>query len=160
MKIKDLKPKQGNVEIILDIEDKGDIRTFEKFGKTGKVCTVKATDGIDTINVSLWNEQVDMVNKGDRIKIENGYVNEYQGELQLTSGRFGKLELVNKDESSTETQTTDEGEHVLSEDEKTEADVEEYEDKPASEEDLSDDEYVENIEEEVLDDDREQDPDK
>src|SRR3989338_7666772 len=106
MKIKELKPRQGNVDIIVEVVEKGEQRTFEKFGKTGRVCNAKVTDGSDTVNLSLWNEQVDMLNKGDRVHIINGYVNEYQGELQLTTGKFGKLELVNKGESSLSTQTT------------------------------------------------------
>ena len=41
-----------------------------------------------------------MVNPGDRIKIENGYVSEWQGEMQLTSGRLGKIEVIGKAEPS------------------------------------------------------------
>ena len=36
-----------------------------------------------------------MVNVGDTIQIENGYVGEYQGEKQLTTGKFGKLTVIN-----------------------------------------------------------------
>jgi len=159
MKIKELKPRQGSVEIILDVVEKGDVREFEKFGKTGRVCSAKVTDGTDTINLSLWNEQIDMVNKDDRVKVTNGYVNEYQGELQLTTGKFGKLELVNKEESSLSTQTTDEGEKVLTEDEKTESEISDTKETPPSEKEMSDDEYIESVEEEILDSDKEKDPD-
>ncbi len=96
MEIKDLQPKQGNVNITVQIVDKGEIREFQKFGRTGKVCTSIAKDASGEINFSLWNEQVDMVNKGDTVKVTNGYVNEYQGEKQLTTGRMGKLEVIEK----------------------------------------------------------------
>lgn len=94
MEIKDLQPKQGNVDITLEIVNKGDVREFEKFGKTGKVCSATAKDTSGEIKLSLWNEQVEQVNEGDTVKITNGYVNEYQGEKQLTTGRMGKLEVV------------------------------------------------------------------
>ena len=94
MEIKDLQPKQGKVDIILQVVDKGEIREFQKFGKAGKVCTATAKDASGEIKLSLWNEQVEMVNEGDTVKITNGYVNEYQGEKQLTTGRLGKLEIV------------------------------------------------------------------
>ena len=29
-----------------------------------------------------------------KVKITNGYVSEFQGELQLTTGKFGKLEVL------------------------------------------------------------------
>src|SRR3989338_2224835 len=94
MEIKDLQPKQGNVNIVLEVVDKGDVREFQKFGRAGKVCTATAKDTSGEIKLSLWNEQVEMVNIGDKVKIVNGYVNEYQGEKQLTTGRLGKLEVV------------------------------------------------------------------
>jgi len=94
MEIKDLQPKQGNVNIVLEVVDKGDVREFQKFGRAGKVCTATAKDTSGEIKLSLWNEQVEMVNIGDKVKIVNGYVNEYQGEKQLTTGRMGKLEVV------------------------------------------------------------------
>jgi len=98
MEIKDIQPGMGKVEIILEIIDKGTIREFEKFGKTGKVCTATGKDKTGKIKISLWNEDVDKVTKGAQIKIENGYVNEYQGELQLTTGKFGKLEILKEGE--------------------------------------------------------------
>ena len=44
MAIKDLQVKQGNVDIELDIVDVGEVREFEKFGRTGKVATAIAKD--------------------------------------------------------------------------------------------------------------------
>ncbi len=104
MEIKDLQPKQGNVEITVQIVDKGEVREFQKFGKTGKVCTAMVKDASGEMKLSLWNEQVDSVNVGDTVKVVNGYVNEYQGEKQLTTGRMGKLEVV---ESSGKVYTND-----------------------------------------------------
>jgi len=134
MPIKDLQPKQGNVEVEATVVDKGDIREFNKFGKAGRVCNAKIKDSTGTIALTLWNEQIDQIHVGDRIKITNGYVNEWQGELQLTTGKFGKLEVleskgVTSDEETGSNlikgKTSDEGKHVLTEDEELEADYEE-----------------------------------
>ena len=102
MQIKDLKPKQGNVEIVVDVVDVGDAREFQKFGKAGKVATAIAKDETGDIKLSLWNEDVDRVKSGDKIKLTNGYVNEWQGEMQLTTGRMGKLEVIGKSDSGSE----------------------------------------------------------
>lgn len=98
MQIKDLQPRQGNVDIVAEITEKSDARAFDKFGQSGKVATATLKDATGTVKLSLWNEQVDMVNKGDTIRIQNGYVKEYQGEKQLTTGRMGKIEVVKKEE--------------------------------------------------------------
>lgn len=99
MAISDLKARQGNVDLELDIMDVGEARTFDKFGKSGKVANATGKDASGTIKLSLWNEQVEQVKAGDRIKITNGWVSEWQGELQLSTGKFGKLEIVGKVES-------------------------------------------------------------
>jgi len=95
MKIKDLKPRQGKVDIEVEIVDIGEVREFQKFGKAGRVATASAKDETGKINLTLWNDEIDSVKIGDKVKITNGYVNEFQGEMQLTSGRFGKLEVIN-----------------------------------------------------------------
>ncbi len=94
MKINELKPRQGKIEIEVTIKDIGEVRTFEKFGKPGRVCNVTASDDTGEIKLTLWNDEIDTVKIGDRVKITNGYVNEFQGEKQLTAGRFGKLEVI------------------------------------------------------------------
>lgn len=104
MEIKDLQPRQGNIDIVLEIVEKGDVREFEKFGKKGRVCNATAKDEAgDTIKLTLWNEQVDQVNTGDRIHLTNGYVGEYQGEKQLSTGKFGQIEVLEKGAAKPET---------------------------------------------------------
>ena len=94
MKVNELKPRMGKVEIVVEVTDIGDVREFEKFGNSGRVATAKAKDDTGEINLTLWNDEIDNVKVGDKVKISNGYVNEFQGDMQLTSGRFGKLEVV------------------------------------------------------------------
>lgn len=96
MAIKDLKPQQGSVNLVLTIRDKGDIREFEKFGKKGRVCSCIAEDESGKISLTLWNDDIDKVGAGDKIEITNGWVGEYRGELQLSTGKFGTLAVLEK----------------------------------------------------------------
>lgn len=105
MQIKDLKPKQGNVDIVVDVVDVGAPREFQKFGKAGRVATAITKDETGDIKLSLWNDEIDKVKAGDKVHLVNGYVNEWQGEMQLTAGRMGKLEVVGKASESTESDT-------------------------------------------------------
>jgi replication factor A1 len=158
MEIKDLQAKQGSVEVVGEITEKGDVREFNKFGKSGRVCNAKLKDASGEIKLSLWNEQIDQVNVGDMVRITNGYVSEWQGELQLTTGKFGNLEIEGKSEApkpNPEEMKTDEGSHILSEDEKTEEEVleEGVGEKPSLESSESEDEATEeeiSIEEEEI----------
>lgn len=96
MNIKELTPKMGNVELTAEVAEVGEVREFNKFGKAGRVATARLKDDTGEIELSLWNEQIDQFGKGDTIKVVNGYVKEYQGEMQLTTGMRGSIELVKK----------------------------------------------------------------
>jgi replication factor A1 len=105
MAIKDLKIREGNVEIVVDIVDVGEVREFEKFGRSGRVATAVGKDETGDIKITLWNEDIDKVKSGDKVKISNGYVSEWQGEPQLTTGKFGKLEVVGESKETKEEMT-------------------------------------------------------
>lgn len=98
MQVKDLKPRQGNVNIELEVIELGEVREFQKFGNTGRVVNATTKDSTGEIKVSLWNDDVDKVKAGDHIRITNGWVSEFQGEKQLSAGRLGKLEVIGKGE--------------------------------------------------------------
>ena len=91
MKISELKPKQGNVEIQAEITDISPVREFQKFGTAGRVANATIKDDSGEVTMTLWNEQIDLVKVGDKIEIKDGYANEWQGDLQITTGRNGTL---------------------------------------------------------------------
>ena len=94
MKISELQSGQGKIDIEVEIVSVDEPREFNKFGRTGKVANAKAKDDSGEITMSLWNEQCDLVKPGMKVKIINGWCSEYQGEKQLSTGKFGRLEVV------------------------------------------------------------------
>jgi hypothetical protein len=46
--------------------------------------------------LTLWGAETDLVKKGDRIRIINGYTKEYNGVTTLQSGKYGKIEVLRK----------------------------------------------------------------
>ena len=129
MAIKDLQVRQGNVDLIVDIVDVGEPREFEKFGRSGRVATAVAKDETGDIKLTLWNEQIDRVKAGDKVHITNGFVSEWQGEKQLTTGKMGKLEVVSESKESKEEMTKspneEEDRKIYEEAEKNLEDIEE-----------------------------------
>jgi len=92
--ISELSSGQGNVDVEGTNKEFGEPRVFSKFGKELKVVTVVLEDDSGNIKLTLWNDDADKFKQGDKVKITNGYVNEFQGEPQLTSGKFGKIEMA------------------------------------------------------------------
>ena len=51
-------------------------------------------DGEDEqMKLTLWGDDIKSVNVGDTVRITNGYTNEFKGEVSLTKGKFGQMEV-------------------------------------------------------------------
>ena len=94
MKISELTPGTGNVEIEAEVVGVEAPREINKNGRTLRVANVTLKDDSGTITLTLWNDQIDKVQEGSKVKIKNGYVNTWQDKAQLTLGKFGQLEVV------------------------------------------------------------------
>ena len=87
MKIADLKGELSRVDVEGEVIEKGEVRTVNlRAGGTSTVADATIKDDSGTIKLSLWGEQINSVDVGDKVKIENGYTKAFRGEVQLTSG--------------------------------------------------------------------------
>lgn len=129
-KISELRANQGNVNVEGNVIEKGELRSFTKFGKELKLANAILEDDSGKIKLTLWNDDAVRIKEGDMVKISNGYVSEFQGEKQLTSGKFGKIEKFGEKPIGVESKKTnpeDEySEEDLSEEENTSEKEEEY----------------------------------
>lgn len=72
-------------------------REFEKNGKKGKVASLFLSDGTDSIRLSLWDEQTELIKnleEGKAIKIVNAFTIDNQGEPEIRLGKNGKIILL------------------------------------------------------------------
>jgi replication factor A1 len=93
LKIKELRNGMKRLDIEGKVTDKSETRevTSRFKNETYKVASAVIADETGTVKLTLWNEQIDQVNVGNIVKIENGYVSSFRGEIQLNIGKFGKL---------------------------------------------------------------------
>ena len=96
MEVKDLKPNSAVDVLELEIVEVEEPREFTNFRGTGRVANARAKDGSGEIKLTLWNEQADQVKVGDKVTIENGWVKDFRGELQVSTGRLGKITVAEK----------------------------------------------------------------
>lgn len=126
MKISELKTRQDNVNIEAVVRDIDEPRSFDKFGRELRVANATIDDGSGSIKLTLWNQDIDKVAVGNKIKVTNGFVNEFNGEKRLTSGRIGKIEVIEKgtfeqvEEVEKAEEQVEQAEEVKSEEEQTE----------------------------------------
>jgi replication factor A1 len=96
VEIKELRDGMKRVNVEGKIVEKGDTREVRSRFKdeTYRIVDAVIADESGSIKLTLWNEQIEQVNLGDNVKIENGYVTSFKGEVQLNVGRFGKLSVA------------------------------------------------------------------
>ena len=93
MNIKDLRNGMKRVTVEANVVEKGETREVRSRYKdeTYMVADAVVADETGSIKLTLWNEQIDQVNVGNKVKIENGYVTSFKGEVQLNVGKFGTM---------------------------------------------------------------------
>ena len=96
MNIADLRNGMKRVSVEATVKEKGTPRqVMSRFGtETYTVADAIVADESGSIKLTLWNEQIAQVNVNDKIRIENGYVTSFKGEIQLNVGKFGKMTLT------------------------------------------------------------------
>ena len=96
-KISDLNAGDKGVFVegtIIKVEDPREITT--KFGRT-KVMNASISDDTDRIVLTLWGEDCDKIQEGEKIRIENGFVKLWNNEKQLSVGKFGKIKKIKEE---------------------------------------------------------------
>jgi replication factor A1 len=68
----------------------GDERTTQN---GDRFCEATLRDDTGSVRLSLWNRDASLFKVGQRIEITNGWAKEYQGKLQLSAGKMGKIRL-------------------------------------------------------------------
>jgi len=95
MRIADLRDGMNRVDVEGEITETSDPREVTlRTGKQARVADYTLTDDTGSIKLSLWDEQIDRVRKGSKIKIVNGYTTSFRGEVRLNVGRYGQLQVV------------------------------------------------------------------
>jgi replication factor A1 len=91
--IRDLRNGMRRVTVEAKVVEKGEPRQVRSRYKdeTYTVADTRIEDETGSIKLTLWNEQIDQVNVDNKVKIENGYVTSFKGEVQLNVGKFGTL---------------------------------------------------------------------
>ncbi len=91
--IKDLADGMKRVSVEGKVVEKGDTREVKSRYKdeTYRIADAVIADESGSIKLTLWNEQIEQVNVGDNVKIDNGYVTSFKGEVQLNVGKFGQM---------------------------------------------------------------------
>jgi replication factor A1 len=92
-KIGDLRTGQDRVVLEGRVEEMGTPRSVrsKKTGENLRVVDATLNDDTGTVTLVLWQDQIRQVKLDSRVRIEEGYVKDYRGDLQLSIGQWGLI---------------------------------------------------------------------
>ena len=93
-KVGDLTPQSKAVNVTAKVVSKTEIREIPmgRDGSPHKVSDALIGDETGVVYLTLWDDNIEKVNDGDTVRIENGYVTLFKGNIRLNIGKYGKLE--------------------------------------------------------------------
>jgi len=95
LQIKDIDAGVRSVNLKAKVVGKSIPRhVFSRFGDALTLSTATICDGTGSMRMSLWNAEIDRVSIGDTVQINDGRVRNFRGELQVSLGRKGRLQVV------------------------------------------------------------------
>jgi replication factor A1 len=93
-KITELEVGQSDITVEGTLIEIAPVRTFRKFGKPGKVASSILEDDSGQIMLTLWNDDAEKFEEGQKIRIVGGEVRDWRGNPQLNPGREGTIEKL------------------------------------------------------------------
>jgi replication factor A1 len=96
VKVGELTPQSRAVNVIAKVVSKSEIRNIAtgRDGAPHRVCDALVGDETGCVYLTLWDDNIEKINEGDTIKIGNGYVTLFRGNMRLNVGRYGNLEIA------------------------------------------------------------------
>ncbi len=90
--IKNLKPYNKDVHVNFQVIEQISNKKIQKGPNiTHKVANFKVADDTGAIQLTVWNEEIDVLKIGQTYNLTNGYVNVFQNHAQLATGRSGEI---------------------------------------------------------------------
>ena len=88
-----LREGMRNVHVEGSVQEKAPARAVRgrRPGESLSVTEVGLVDETGRVVLTLWNSQIRLVQVGDRVRVENGYVGGYRGVTQLSAGKSGRV---------------------------------------------------------------------
>ena len=95
IKVEKLTPNSREVNTVVKVVSKSEVRNV-----TGRDYSIRrVTDALvgdetGCVYLTLWEENIDKINEEATLRITNGYVNLFRGNMRLNIGKYGSFEIL------------------------------------------------------------------
>ena len=99
VKVDTLKPRARNVNVIVKVVSKSQVRnvTSRRDFTVHRVAEALVGDETGCVVLTLWDDKIDDFSPDDVFEIRNGYTPLFRGSLRLNIGRYGEAEKVDRE---------------------------------------------------------------
>jgi len=95
VKMEKLTPDSREVNIIVKVVSKSEVRNVTgRDYSTHRVADALVGDETGCVILTLWDDNIDKINEEATLRITNGYVNLFRGNMRLNIGRYGSFQLL------------------------------------------------------------------
>jgi replication factor A1 len=95
VKVENLTPKSREASIIVKVISKSEVRNVTgRDYSIHRVADATVADETGSIILTLWDDNIDTIQEEATLRITNGYVNLFRGNMRLNIGRYGSFELL------------------------------------------------------------------
>src|SRR3989338_2644690 len=101
----EIEPEMQDIEIEAIVSKVFQPKAYSKNSRSGTLCSILIEDGKTTSRLTVWNDAVmeieEMgISQGDKIRISGASSSVYKDSLQLSLGKGGRIELIEKGKNS------------------------------------------------------------
>ena len=97
VKIEKLTPNSREVNTIVKVVSKSQVRNVTgRDYSIRRVADALVGDETGCVYLTLWEDNIDKINEEATVRITNGYVNLFRGNMRLNIGRYGSFKLIDE----------------------------------------------------------------
>lgn len=97
IKVEKLTPSSREVNTIVKVVSKSEVRNVTgRDYAVHRVADALVGDETGCVVLTLWDDNIDKVGEEATLRVTNGYINLFRGNMRLNIGRYGSFELLDE----------------------------------------------------------------
>ena len=95
VKVEKLGPNSREINVVVKVVSKGEVRNVTgRDYSVHRVADALVGDETGCVVLTLWDDNIDKVNEEATLRVTNGYVNLFRGNMRLNIGRYGSFQIL------------------------------------------------------------------
>ena len=95
IKVEKLDPNSREINIVVKVVSKSEVRNVTgRDYSVHRVADALVGDETGCVVLTLWDENIDKINEEATLRVTNGYVNLFRGNMRLNIGRYGSYQIL------------------------------------------------------------------